>query len=220
MMDNGPTATTAATTPRTPNFVEGEEDEEDDNELGGPSPRCRRVIPKLRFARPKVFFDTQLTPTYMAWLVKALNSRAVADGAGVGTYTDFVLFDLPEFNKFVGLLLANGLTPKPQFEYWFEEQEREPLFGNDKFARAMDKHMGHRKSHRVSGKRCWKHFRRYFTLSDFHENPKKSQQANPLWKVQTLIDELNEQASCMWVPGKFVAIDEQTIGFRACWTSR
>jgi hypothetical protein len=53
-----------------------------------------------------------------------------------------------------------------------------------------------------------------FTTSDFRENPKDSQQANPLWKVQTLIDELNEQASCMWLPGKFVAIDEQTIGFQ------
>ncbi len=214
MMDDSPTAMTAATMPRTPNLEEGEEDEEDDNELGGPSPHCRKLIPKLRFARPKDFFDTQLTPTYMAWLVKATNSHAVADGAGVGTYAYFVPFDLPELNKLVGLLLANGLTPKPQFEYWFEGQEREPLFGNDKFTRAMDKHVGHRKSHRVSGKHRWKHFRRYFTLSDFHENPKESQRANPLWKVQTLIDELNEQASRMWVPGKFVAIDEQTIGFQ------
>ena len=39
-------------------------------------------------------------------------------------------------------------------------------------------------------------------------------EANPLWKVQTLIDKLNEQASRMWLPGKFVAINEQTIGFQ------
>jgi hypothetical protein len=148
----------------------------------------------------------------MVWLVRATNSRAVADGAGTGTYADFVPFDLPELNKFVGLIFANGLTPKPhQFEYWFQGQEREPLFGNDKFARAMDKHVGHRKRHWVSSLRRWKHFRRYFTLSDFCENPKDSQQANLLWKVQTLLDELNVQASSMWVPGKFLAIDEQTI---------
>ncbi len=164
--------------------------------------------------RPKDFFDSQLTPTYMAWLVKATNSRAVADGAGVGTYADFVPFNLPKLDKFVGLLLANGLTPMPQFEYLFEGQESEPLFGNDKSARAMDKHVGHCKNHRASSKHCWKHFQRYFTLSDFCENPKESQQANPLWKVQTLIDELNKQASRMWVPGKFVAIDKQTINFQ------
>ena len=90
----------------------------------------------------------------------------------------------------------------------------EPLFGNDKFARAMDKHVGHRKRHRVSGQSRWKHFRRYFTLSDFRENPKDSQRTNLLWKVQTLLDELNAQASRMWVPGKFLAVDEQTIGFQ------
>ncbi len=95
--------------------------------------------------------------------------------AGGGTYVDFVPVDLPKLNKFFGLLLANGLTPKPQFEYWFERQEREPLFGNDKFAGAMDKHVGHCKSHRVSGKRRWKHFQRYFTLSNFRKNPKESQ---------------------------------------------
>jgi hypothetical protein len=82
-MDDGPTATTAAMTLRAPNLAEGEEDEENDNKLGGSSPYCRQLIPKLRFARPMDFFDTQLTPTYMAWLVKATNSRAVADGAGV-----------------------------------------------------------------------------------------------------------------------------------------
>ena len=93
----------------------------------------------------------------MAWLVKATNGRAVADGAGTGTYAlDFVPFDLPELNKFVGPIFANGLCPKPQFEYWFEGQEKEPLFGNGQFSRAMDKYVGHRKSHRVSGKHRWK----------------------------------------------------------------
>jgi hypothetical protein len=76
----------------------------------------------------------------------------------------------------------------------------------------MDKHV--RKGHKVSGKHCWKHFRRYFTLLDFRDNLKKSQQANLLWKVQTLLDKLNEQLSPMWLPGKFVAINEQTIGFQ------
>ena len=58
----------------------------------------------------------------MGWLVQARKRHAVADGAGSGMYADFVLFDLPKLNKIVGLLFANGLTPKPQFEYWFEGQ--------------------------------------------------------------------------------------------------
>jgi hypothetical protein len=35
-----------------------------------------------------------------------------------------------------------------------------------------------------------------------------------MWKVQSLVDELNYWARKHWVPGKWVAIDEQTIGFK------
>ena len=109
----------------------------------------------------------------------------------------------------MGILFANGLTPKPQMEFWFDGELQEPLFGKDRYAQVMEKHV--RKNHKVSGKQRWKNFWRYFTLCDFRDNPKESQQANPLWKVQTII---NEQARRMWLPGKFVAIDEQTIGFQ------
>jgi hypothetical protein len=143
-------------------------------------PLC--LIPNLRIARPKNFFDTQLTLNYMGWLIQATNCRAVADGAGSGMYVDFVPFDLPKLFKFIGLLFTDGLTPKSQFEYWFEGQEGEPLFGNNKYARAIDKHVG--KGHKVSKKRCCKYFQGYFTLLDFHDNPKESQQANPLWNVE------------------------------------
>jgi hypothetical protein len=128
-----------------------EEDKQDDSaNLGGPSPKICCLVPNLRITRPKNYFDTQLTPNYMGWLVQATNPCAVADGAGSGTYADFVLFNLPKLYKFVGLLFANSLTPKPQFEYWFEGQEQEPLFGNDKYARAVHKHVC--KGHKVSGK--------------------------------------------------------------------
>ncbi len=89
----GPAAATMM--PRTP---EPEEEDKEDNsaDLGSPSPKCHRLIPNLRIKRPKNFFDTQLTPNYMGWLVQARNPRAVADGAGSGRYTDFIPFDFPE----------------------------------------------------------------------------------------------------------------------------
>ena len=37
---------------------------------------------------------------------------------------------------------------------------------------------------------------------------------NPMWMVQSLIDELNYRAHKHWISGKYVAIDEQTIGFK------
>ncbi len=35
-----------------------------------------------------------------------------------------------------------------------------------------------------------------------------------LWKVQSFLDELNHHARKHWIPGKWVAIDKQTIGFK------
>ena len=49
-------------------------------------------------------------------------------------------------------------------------------------------------------------------ISDMLPLPK--QKKNPLWKVQLYLDELNAQAQKMWVTGKYVSIDEQTLGFK------
>ena len=182
-------------------------------EDGHPSNTCRKLLPPLSKARPKDFFDTQITPRFVEWAVTATNLRAYANGAGSGQYTDYVPFDVAEMYKMFGVLFTNGLSPKPQFEYWFCSEDREPLLGSNLISHAL------RKRNSATGKtikaaRRWMHFRRYFTVADYHDSPKDKQRVNPLWKVQELLDELNNQAKDMWVPGKFVAIDEQTIGFQ------
>ncbi len=103
----GPAAATI-----TPHTQEPEEEDKEDNSanLGGPSPKCSCLIPNLRIARPKNFFDIKLTLNYMDWLVQATNCHAVADDTGSGIYADFVLFNLPKLYKFVGLIFAKGLT--------------------------------------------------------------------------------------------------------------
>ena len=66
----------------------------------------------------------------------------------------------------------------------------------------------------IKAARRWKHFRRYFTVAEYRDSPHEKQKVNPLWKVQELLDELNKQATDMWVLGKWVAIDKQTLGFQ------
>jgi len=51
-------------------------------------------------------------------------------------------------------------------------------------------------------------------MYDFRKDPKAESKKNPLFKIQLLLDELNHQAKKMWVTGKWVAIDEQTLGFK------
>lgn len=54
-------------------------------------------------------------------------------------------------------------------------------------------------------------------LYHFQDNPKQKQKEDSLWKVAPILDQLQKnchcQPSCL-VTGKFVSIDEQTIGFK------
>jgi hypothetical protein len=92
-------------------------------------------------------------------------------------------------------------------------EDREPLLGSNLISNAL-----HRKNvatgKTVKAARCWKHFRQYFTVADYRDSPKEKQKYDPLWKVRELLDKLNKQAKDMWVPGKWVAINEQTLGFQ------
>jgi hypothetical protein len=182
-------------------------------EDGHPSDACRKLIPPLSQARPKDFFDTQLTPEFVKYAVDATNLRAYASGASSGEYADFIPFDLPEFYKMFGVLFANGLSPKPIFDYWFSSLRTQPLLGSDMITNAL------RRTSSVTGKKIsaahrYRHFRRYLTFADYRANPKEEQQKNPLWKVERLLAHLNKRFRDMWIPGKWVAIDEQTLGFQ------
>ena len=44
--------------------------------------------------------------------------------------------------------------------------------------------------------------------------PGSSKKRDRLWKVASILDELQKNAQRCWVTGCFVAIDEQTMGFK------
>jgi hypothetical protein len=139
-------------------------------------------------------------------------ARAAAEGTGFGgtVYTDYEPFDLEEVNKMIGLLFLNGLAPRPMFTMWFEHHN---IFGNEFIVKAMNKQMA-RGDRAIRGIQRWKHFRRFMCMFDFREDAKKETKKNPLWNVQRLLDELNDNASTMWIPGKWLSIDEQTLSFQ------
>mgnify|MGYP003894362215 CR=1 FL=1 len=147
-------------------------------------------------------------------MVNCTNARAHSKGAGAGgtTYQNWKPFDMQEMYKMIGLLFANGLSPKPTIEQWFLTTYNNRLFGNNYVSTAMDKVLP--RGERVSGHQRWKHFRRFFCCYDFRVNPKVEAAKNPLWKIQPLLDELNTQARKMWTTGRWISIDEQTLGFK------
>ncbi len=124
-------------------------------------------------------------------------------------YGDYVPFNDKEVYKFIGILFANGRNPRPLFETWFTPISNRPLFGHNFVSNRVFDRMVHGMN--VSGLRRWRHLRRFLTLSDYQKKPADKQCRNPMWKVQSLFDELNHHARQHWIPGKWVAIDEQTI---------
>ena len=138
------------------------------SEKGGPSKAAHEVIKDLQYARPKDFFDTQITPEFVSKvMVNCTNARAASEGAGAGgtTYQNWKPFDTNEMYKMIGLLFANGLSPKPTIEQWFLTTYDNRLFGNNYVSTAMDKVLP--RGERVSGHQRWKHFRRFFCCYDF-----------------------------------------------------
>jgi hypothetical protein len=100
----------------------------------------------------------QITPKFVDWAVTATNLRDYANGAGSGEYTNFVSFDSTEMYKMFGVLFANGLTPKPQVDYWFSSEDKEPLLGSDLISTALwRKNSAMGKT--IKAARRWKHFR-------------------------------------------------------------
>jgi hypothetical protein len=100
---------------------------------------AKELISDFRLVRSKNFFNLQLKPELFQFCTGVTNFRAAADGAGsgMGAYYDFVLFNVVEVYKLVGIMFANGLTPKPRLKYWFEQTSEQPLFGIDLFSRVM-----------------------------------------------------------------------------------
>ena len=184
-------------------------------ENGGPSVFAMKSIGDIKNARPIDFFHLIITPRFVEkTMVACTNQKAASEGAGVGgtVYNDFVQFDVNEMYRFLGLLFANGLSPKPDITKWFEICGEDPLLGSDFIAPLMNKKLP--RSGVVPGIRRWKHFRRFLCFYDFQMVTRQSVEADPLWKVRLLLKTLNKQSMAMWIPGKHVSVDEQTIAFK------
>ena len=129
---------------------------------------AEKLIGDLRYARPKDFFDTQITPKFVSKvMVNCTNARAASEGAGAGgtTYQNWHPFDTLEVYKMIGLLFANGLSPKPAMEQWFQKIYNNRLFGNNYVSAAMDKMLP--RGGKVGRVQRWRHVRRFFCCYDF-----------------------------------------------------
>ncbi len=85
-------------------------------------------------------------------------------------------------------MFANELTPRSSFESWFTSTPNHPICDANFAKGIFDKRV---QGIKISGLRRWRHFGHFFTLSNYRLNPAFEQQRNPMWKVQSPIDQLN-----------------------------
>ncbi len=184
------------------------------SDKGHLSPAAMQLLSEnIRDCHPKDFFDTQIFPDFVKrCIVNTTNVQAAVEGADFGgtTYQDFEPFDLAKVYKMIGLLFVNGLLPRPRISMRFKGHK---LYGNNFIASAMRKQLPQGRQ-AIQGFQRWKHFQRFMCMFDFRKDAKKETAKNPLWKVQHLLDKLNNNAAKMWIPGKWISIDEQTFGFQ------
>ncbi len=182
---------------------------------GHPSQVAFDSISDIQCARPIEFFNLLITPRFIEkTMLACTNQKAAGEGAGTGgtVYTDYVQFDVDEMYRFIGVLFANGLSPKPDFLKWFDSTGSDPLLGNNFIAPLMNKKM--QGGGMVPGVRRWKHFRRFLCLYDSRSVNKRQVDSDPLWKVRLFLRHLNNNSKSMWVTGKNLSVDEQTIAFK------
>ena len=125
-------------------------------------------------------------------MVEPTNKRAASEGAGTRTYKDWAPIDVSEIYKMCGMLCLNAVSPKPQFKYWFFTSCKSKMFGNDFFAKAFEKKLTGGRI--ISAKQQWKHFCQFMCMYDFHQDPKKLHEKDPLWKVAKILDDLRKNS--------------------------
>jgi hypothetical protein len=80
-----------------------------------------------------------MAPEFVKWVIYAANLCAYSSGAGSGEYKVYLPFDVDKIYKMFGVLFTNGLAPKLQFEWWFKNLNKQPLFGNNFVSRELSK---------------------------------------------------------------------------------
>lgn len=161
---------------------------------------------------PIEYFDLMLTPQFRHQvLTNCTNMRAAMEGAGSKrkdpnrrtNYPDFLPFDREEIDSFLGLLLVNGISPKPRLEYWFLKPHDSKVYGNDFISRVFPR-----------GAKRLAEFRRFFCMYDPRISPQSEIAKRTLFKVRFMLDHLQESFKKWWMTGRDISIDEQTLGFQ------
>jgi len=132
------------------------------------------------------------------------NTRAAIKTVGSSLYKgQFKPFTAIEIRQFIALYILQGLSPSPQIKMKFNPQAVDKINGNDMCSRIFGR----------DASRRHKMFKHLFTI----QNPLKhipSRKSHPNFKVDPFLLWIQAVSMDAYQVGKFISIDEQTIGFK------
>ncbi|KAK3274750.1 hypothetical protein CYMTET_17076 [Cymbomonas tetramitiformis] len=168
------------------------------DESGGPSQKLKHLTSK---SHPIEFFDMFISPEFRHEVLKNnTNMNAAAKGAGGEHYPKWTPATPAEIDKFIGLLMRNGLAPVPDIRLNWTNPRDDFVYGDERvhgiFAR---------------GVHGYKELKAFFHVASPIVEPPKNK---PFFKVQNIVDHLVENSKLNWLPGRHLSKDEIDIGFQ------
>jgi hypothetical protein len=150
-----------------------------------------------RIAEPGKFSVAQCTTN------SNLKASLMHAGPGGTTYPKFAPFTVDEIQKFMGIQIAQGLSPSPRVEMKFKSQAQDEINGNDLISSVMS----------PNGDERWRHFKAFFAIQD----PRKAvpdRKKVPNFKIAPMLSHMLKVSPEAWVLGPNASVDEQTVGFQ------
>ncbi|KAK3247492.1 hypothetical protein CYMTET_43012 [Cymbomonas tetramitiformis] len=152
-------------------------------------------------SHPIEFFDMFISESFRhKTILDHSNANAWKNRAGSVVYPNCTPFLEDEIDKYIGLLIRNGLNPVPDMRLNWSNPLESFVYGDERVQRLFPR-----------GVQRYKELRAFIHVSDPYAKPAKDK---PFIKIQDIIDHVISNSKENWVLGRYLSLDEIDIGFQ------
>ncbi|KAK3283886.1 hypothetical protein CYMTET_8436 [Cymbomonas tetramitiformis] len=168
------------------------------DEEGGPSQVMKHLTPD---SHPIEYFDMFISPEFRhGHLRNNTNLNAAAKCAGGDIYPGWKPVKADEIDKYIGILMRNGLSPVPDIRLMWANPSVSFVYGDDRVHGIFPR-----------GVHRYKEIKSFLHVSSPIKEPPQNK---PLFKVQDIVDHLISNSKRNWTLGRHLSKDEIDIGFQ------
>ncbi|KAK3260453.1 hypothetical protein CYMTET_22200 [Cymbomonas tetramitiformis] len=165
---------------------------------GGPSSLMKHLTPD---SHPCDYFDMFISPEFRHNTIRNnTNVNAALKSAGGDIYPAWTALKAEEVDKFIGVLMRNGLAPVPDIRLLWANPAVSFVYGDERVHAIFPR-----------GVNRYKEIKAFFHIANsaLPQPPNK-----PFHKVEALLDHVKENSKRNWTPGRHLSKDEVDVGFQ------